>query len=250
MDSAIKPIATTTSLSLLAHGVALAALLLVYGQSTFRDEGVGQGVEVQLISSVLVADQQQVDAPAKSEAVAKQSYAEELMSADKKRFAETVLAAVDSAHKISIEQPMKNNPGKVYFAIDGPVKDGPVEFKQAEPLQVEPSQLEQGSASLAQATNASRQQHAILELLHRRISDEKQYPYLARRQRREGTATVAFVLHPDGKIENAHLVSSSRAGVLDRAALSAVKHIEPFRIAGEYLKQSEEFQVDIEFELL
>ena len=102
----------------------------------------------------------------------------------------------------------------------------------------------------AQATNASRQQHAILELLHRSISDKKEYPYLARRQRREGVATVAFVLHPDGKIENARLVSSSRAMVLDRAALSAVKHIEPFIVARDYLEQSEEFQVDIEFELL
>ena len=110
--------------------------------------------------------------------------------------------------------------------------------------------IKEGIASLAQATNASHQQHAILELLHRRISDKKEYPYLARRQRREGIATVAFVLHPNGKIENAHLVSSSSAATLDRAAISAVKKIEPFAVARDYLKQSEEFQVDIEFELL
>ena len=58
------------------------------------------------------------------------------------------------------------------------------------------------------------------------------------------------MLHPDGKIENAHLVSSSRAKVLDRAALTAVRHIEPFTAAREYLERSEAFQVDIAFELL
>ncbi len=105
-------------------------------------------------------------------------------------------------------------------------------------------------ASVAQSTSASQQQHTILELLHKRISDNKDYPYLARRQRREGIATVAFVLHPDGTIENAHLVTSSRAVSLDRAALSAVKHIEPFTVAQEYLEQPEEFQVDVEFHLL
>jgi protein TonB len=86
--------------------------------------------------------------------------------------------------------------------------------------------------------------------LHRHISDNKEYPYLARRQRREGIATIAFVLHPDGKIENTHLVTSSRAAALDRAALSAVKKIEPFTVAQDYLEHAEEFQVDIEFDLL
>ena len=245
MDNAITPIATTTSLSLLVHGVALAGLLLVYGQAITRDEGVGQGVEIQLISSVLVADQQQADVPARrestrSETVAEQSPSTGLMHVAEKSFAETVLTVVDSSQKVSVEQSVNEKA----------IKEKTVELKVVEPTYIESSLIKDGSASIAQATNASRQQHAILELLHRRISDKKEYPYLARRQRREGVATVAFVLHPDGKIENAHLVSSSRAGVLDRAALSAVKHIEPFTVAGEYLKHSEEFQVDIEFELL
>jgi TonB family protein len=58
------------------------------------------------------------------------------------------------------------------------------------------------------------------------------------------------VLHPDGRIENAHLVASSHARTLDRAALSAVQQIEPFIAAKEYLERSETFQVDIEFDLL
>jgi len=101
-----------------------------------------------------------------------------------------------------------------------------------------------------QSTNASQQQHSILELLHSSISNNKEYPYLARRQRREGVATVSFVLHPDGTIEDAHLVASSHAVVLDRAALSAVKKIEPFIAAQDYLGQPEKFQIDIEFDLL
>ena len=67
---------------------------------------------------------------------------------------------------------------------------------------------------------------------------------------REGVATVGFVLHPDGTIKNARLVSSSSTGMLDRAALSAVKRIEPFRAAQDYLDQAEEFKIDVVFNLL
>ena len=107
-----------------------------------------------------------------------------------------------------------------------------------------------GKESIMQATNASHQRHSILELLHDRISSNKKYPYLAQRQRREGITTVAFVLHPDGTIENTRLLNSSQVATLDRAALSAVRDSEPFIVAKDYLDQSTEFQIDIVFDLL
>ena len=238
MNCAIKPIAATTSLSFLLHGVAFAGLLLVYEQAV-QDEGVGRGVEIQLISSVLVSDQQEVDVPRKQEAVEKAS-SESLIHAAQKKFAENILTSLNSAQAIVVAESEEKE-----------LVDKNRAEKQRDIEQVQLNAYENESvASVAQSTNASQQQHAILELLHRRISDNKVYPYLARRQRREGVATVAFVLYPDGKIENTHLVTSSRAAALDRAALTAVKHIEPFVVAQEYLEHAEEFQIDIEFDLL
>ena len=73
---------------------------------------------------------------------------------------------------------------------------------------------------------------------------------MARKQRREGVARVEFVLHPDGSIDDAHLVNSSRTRSLDNAAIKAVESIEPFLVAKEYLQQPEAFQVDVVFNVL
>ena len=243
MDTIAKPIVATTSLSFILHGVAFAGLLLVYEQAVLQDEGVGRGVEIQLISSVLVADQQEVDLPRRSETkqetIASAS-SESLIHAAKREFSEDILTSLDGAQAVAVKKSVEKE------FIDKNRAEQQHDIKQNQLSVYDNESL----ASVAQATNASQQKHAILELLHKRISDNKEYPYLARRQRREGVATVAFVLHPDGTVENAHLVTSSRAASLDRAALSAVKHIEPFTVAQEYLEQSEEFQVDIKFDLL
>ncbi len=239
MSTITRPFIATTSLSFLLHAMAFAGLLLVYDQTTTPDEGVGRGVEIQLISSVLVADQQQADEPRKQEVIPESS-SESLMHAAEREFSEDILTSLDSTQAV--------------IAISSKDKAFIEKNRAEQQYDIKQDHLSvydnESVASVAQSTNASQQQHAILELLHKRISDNKEYPYLARRQRREGVATVAFVLHPDGKIENTHLVRSSRAAALDRAALSAVKNIEPFTVAQEYLEQSEEFQVDIEFHLL
>ncbi len=247
METTAKPIVATTSLSFLLHGAAFAGLLLIYDQLTAPDGGVGRGVEIELISSALVSDQQEADVPRRSEIKSETkpvSSSEARMHATQKKFAENILTSPVSRQAIT-----------VIGSVTEPVATDVVEQSNAEQLyNLQQNQLStnasESTADMAQSTNASQQQHTILELLHRRISDNKEYPYLARRQRREGIATVAFVLHPDGKIENTHLVTSSRATALDRAALSAVKQIEPFTLAQEYLEHAEEFQVDIEFELL
>ena len=236
MDTATRPILTTTSLSLLLHAVAVAGALLLYEQVATVDEGVGRGVEVQLISSLLVSDQLQEDVPQAQE-VKPSASPDHSPPAVEKTVAEDVLTSLESSPLVSADKVEKSD---VDFADQ--LTDG-----RQEPLS---EHQDKAAAQVAQSTNASQQQHTILELLHRRISDNKEYPYLARRQRREGVATVAFVLHPDGRIEDARLVATSSARSLDRAALSAVEQIEPFLVAKEYLKHSETFQVDIEFDLL
>lgn len=237
MDTAIKPIITTTTLSLLLHAAVIVAALLVYEQFATVDEGVGHGVDVQLISSVLVSDQLEIDMLQEQE-VKPDTSPEHLLPAAEKTFAEDVLVSLKSSQAVASKDKTEK--------LDSDTGD---QNAEARPEQLNTFQ-DESPAPAVQSTNASQQQHTILELLHRRISDNKEYPYLARRQRREGVATVAFVLHPDGRIENAHLVASSHARTLDRAALSAVQQIEPFIAAKEYLERSETFQVDIEFDLL
>ena len=106
-----------------------------------------------------------------------------------------------------------------------------------------------GADTQTAVIDAETQTAAMLELLHDAISDHKRYPYLARRQRREGTAQVEFVLHPDGRIDNTALLESSRSQVLDRAALSAVADIAPFKPAEQYLSQAQTFRIDVVFRL-
>ena len=246
MDTTAKPIVATTSLSFLLHGVAFAGLLLVFDQVTAPDGGVGRGVEIELISSVLVSDQQEADVPRRSETKPEakpDNSSETPMHATQKKFTENTLTSPVSTQTVSVID-------SVTEPVDTAVVDQSSVEQQYDIRQEQLSADEsESTAHTAQSTSASQQQHSILELLHRRISDNKEYPYLARRQRREGVATVAFVLHPDGKIENTHLVTSSRAAALDRAAISAVKHIEPFTDAQEYLEHAEQFQVDIKFDL-
>ncbi len=261
MDTVSKPIIATSTLSLLLHSLVAAAVLLAYGQAVIQDEGVGRGVEIELVSSVLVSDREVADQQSSDMSVSPQVVAEvsseDLMRSAQKSFAEKILTSLRDAQVIAVIKPEKDvriDNDKTGQLTD--IKQTATQQREVQQQDVQPQEVQlqlgehESVASIAQATNASQQQHAILELLHQRISDNKEYPYLARKQRREGVATVAFVLHPDGSIENAHLVSSSRARVLDRAALSAVKNIAPFEAAQQYLQQSETFQVAVEFDLL
>lgn len=251
MDTTTKPIITTTTLSLLVHSMVAAAMLLAYEQVKTQDEGVGRGVDIQLVSSVLVSDQQVADLKVPDMLESTQTVAEvsseSSMHSAEKSFAEKMLTSLNNSRVIAATVLEKN------ARIDIDNTEQLIDIDEEATLQqgVQPQPVtEERVASITQATNASQQQHTIVELLHQRISDNKEYPYLARKQRREGIATVAFVLHPDGSIENAHLISSSRAQVLDRAALLAVKKISPFEDAQEYLQQPETFQVAVKFELL
>lgn len=236
MNTITTPVAASFSLSVVLHSAVLAVLLLAVEQVTSS----GQGVEIELIPSAQLAEQQETDIPKKhtqaenqQPQTAAETLTEKTANAEQKhdQIARAVLTS-------------KNNMVSVTNKID--------KKRQVEKSDHYHQQADSDGASaslLAQSTNAREQQQSILALLHATISNNKEYPYIARRQRREGTATVGFVLHPDGSIENARLLASSRAGMLDRAALSAVKRIEPFTAAHDYLEHAEEFRINVVFNL-
>jgi TonB family protein len=233
MDAANKPITATTSLSVMLHCIAIAAAALVYEQVAVT----GSGIEIQLISSTQVADQRETEAPHKSSSAATDNDTE----------------SSEPANSASIAEPVKQNDGQPLKPAEAIASSTSVNSDLAMPDAEQSSSNRQdgnSTAQVARSTNALHQKHSMIELLHARISEAKEYPYIARRQRREGVATVSFVLHPDGSIENTHLVASSSARSLDRAALSAVHRIEPFKPAKTYLDRPEAFKVDVVFNLL
>ena len=233
MDAANKPITATTSLSVMLHCIAIAAAALLYEQVAVT----GSGIEIQLISSTQVADQLETEAPRKSSSAATDN--------------DTGLNP--SVNNSSVEESLKQNDSQPVKPVETIATSTAAKTDSATPHAEQSSLNQQDGNSTAQvlrSTNALHQKHSMIELLHARISEAKEYPYIARRQRREGVATVGFVLHPDGSIENTHLVASSRASSLDRAALSAVHRIEPFKPATTYLDKPEAFKVDVVFDLL
>ncbi len=87
----------------------------------------------------------------------------------------------------------------------------------------------------------------LLEVLHREIDRHKRYPYIAKRRRLDGVATIAFQLGPDGEIGNIKVLKSSGHGALDRAAGAAVARVSPVEEASSYVQAAHDFQVKVVF---
>ncbi len=215
MNDDIQTISGSTILSIVLHASVFALFL----QWQYITAAKGAGLNIELISSYTVSDQEETDkaAPA-SNSLARASHDATQFPTGQKTVAMNT-SRVDEAQA-------KLDPSSVL------------------------TEQQQGTAELSRSTSASQQTTSILDLLHTRISASKQYPYLARRQKREGVATIMFTLYPDGTIDAPVLLKSSKTRSLDRAALTAVTGITPFLPAADYLEQAKSFQVDVVFKML
>ena len=221
MNTEFSPISFSTAFSLLLHAVFAVAIM----QTQDVIQATGKGIEIELVSSSYISQQVETEQAANR------------------------AASMSQTLKPARQQEVNN-------------ENTPTEYNEAS-RETATKQLAETSASalgsieddsgektISRSTNAAMHNSAIIELLHSKISEHKQYPYMARRQRREGIARVEFVLYPDGSIDEAHLVNSSRTRSLDNAAIKAVESIEPFLFAKDYLQQPEAFQVDVVFKVL
>lgn len=240
MNPATAPAATSFSLSILLHGAMLAVLLPLYEQLT----ATGRGLEIELVSSIMVSQQQETDEPHQQETSSLQENSNTLLDAVNKQ--------QEQKQHLSSQAVVASRHSAVNLAENAQDDNEQSHRQQDAERIIRQQHAAEGNSSalLRQSTNATQQQHSLLELLHDSISSNKEYPYIARRQRREGVATVSFILHPDGNIEDAHVVTSSRTSVLDHAALTAVKRIAPFTPAQDYLDHAEAFSIDVVFDLL
>ena len=220
MNTEARPISISTAFSLALH----AALMFALWQTQAVIPATGEGIEIELVSSEYPA------ADAETETAAKQANASSQQSVSDALLASNNTVTVDrrEVEEKSETDKSQQNTSHAPTAFDN----------------------DAGKKAVTRSTSAAMNSNHIIELLHTKISEHKQYPYLAKRQRREGTARVEFMLHPDGSIDAARLLRSSKTRSLDKAALSAVESIEPFLYAKDYLERPETFQVDVVFNVM
>lgn len=89
----------------------------------------------------------------------------------------------------------------------------------------------------------------LRKFVYEAINRQKHYPYMARRQHREGLVKLNFVMHPNGNVTDIAIVESSRFHLLDKAAMQAVESISPFHLATEHLTMQQQYDVGIDFRL-
>ena len=97
--------------------------------------------------------------------------------------------------------------------------------------------------------NKSSNLSALHTLLYNEINKNRHYPNSALRLQREGTVQVTFKLLENGDINNLIVENSSGFNSLDKAAMIAVKNIQPFYAAKRHLQVPHDFTVDIIFQL-
>ena len=221
MDNGFRPISVSAAFSLLLHA-SLAVAVLQTGDVI---QAMGEGVEIELVSSSYISRQVETEQAANKAASMPQ---QQQPAAQQETHNRNSPAENIDARQEDTTRQLAKVPASVSNSIDN----------------------DAGEKAVTRSTDTARNNSTIIELLHSKISEHKQYPYMARRQRREGVARVEFVLYPDGSIDEAHLVNSSRTRSLDNAAIKAVESIEPFLFAKEYLQQPEAFQVDVVFNVL
>jgi len=99
------------------------------------------------------------------------------------------------------------------------------------------------------ATRVKRNFDKLYQLLYAAIDQQKHYPVTALRMQQRGTVRVAFKLFNNGNMNEIAISESSGYNSLDRAALQAVKRIQPFHPATDHIASVKDFQVDIIFQL-
>lgn len=248
MQVSNRPFAASTVLSTLVHGAVFLSLAFVLEHTTSVGQDMANEIQLELLASDVVVDEssmnnQSMQDAERTEAVVSEVVPSQLrplkqVNTEVKPAANSAVYPLTEPDAIDEQILTADNSDDVLSDVEG-VAENMVTDKLA------PATSATLNTVVAQAVD-----HQLVALLHSHISEHKQYPYLARRQRREGVATVSFVLYPNGAIENTHLVSSSRTAMLDRAALSAVEKIEPFEAAQNYLETAETFNIDVVFELM
>jgi len=88
----------------------------------------------------------------------------------------------------------------------------------------------------------------LLTLLGKALTKHLVYPKSAIDLNVKGTSVIGFLLYPDGHITDVQLLRTSRAEVLDNAALAAANAIGPVSHVSQYLDKPKFMMIGIIFE--
>jgi TonB family protein len=88
----------------------------------------------------------------------------------------------------------------------------------------------------------------LLTLLGKALTKHLIYPKSAIDLNVKGTSIIGFLLYPDGHVTNVQLLQSSRAAVLDKAALMAANAISPVNQVSQYLDKPKFMVIGIIFQ--
>jgi protein TonB len=221
MNNAFSPLSLSTAFSLAIHAALAAAIILARPDIM---QATGESVDIELVNSSYLSSEHQTERAKTEKSTVSQTPIADKLSSNQRATTTSTDSSQATAAEHSPDQSLTNEMHNIEHAS--------------------------GEDAVTASTRASAHDSSIVEILHATISANKRYPYLAVRQRREGVARVEFILYPDGAIADARLIQSSRTRILDKAALDAVKGIEPFRLAKDYLDKPEAFQVDVVFNVM
>jgi protein TonB len=88
-------------------------------------------------------------------------------------------------------------------------------------------------------------------MVRRVIESRKKYPYTARKRQLQGRVVVQFAIETDGRVKNVALKKGSGYGILDQAALTAVRQSSPFpRPPARLFRSPVSLEICIVFELM
>lgn len=118
-----------------------------------------------------------------------------------------------------------------------------------EPRQKPGTTVNTSKTSISAARSDKKDSDELYKLLYSAINQQKYYPVAALRLRQQGKVRVSFNLFNNGNLDNIVIARSSGYHSLDSAALLAVKRIQPFRPAAEYIASVQDFELDIIFRL-
>jgi TonB family protein len=176
------------------HGVILSVLLYCYHtKESSGDLNREQGIQAKLIYAPVPQDQ-----PEKEGSIAKE------------------LPPVKKQDSLLSEPAVKDE------------EAGTCESTHADTMAKENNKSEETGNRASADAGSDTDMTAVFEDLYEKIRRNTIYPPVARRKELEGTVILSFTLDKDGNYQGSTIISSSGSSMLDRAALTVIKHVLPF----------------------
>ncbi|MAM85988.1 MAG: hypothetical protein CME36_01605 [unclassified Hahellaceae] len=186
-----------------------------------------QGPEAELVPDTAESQPTQSDAPNVQETPAPREAKAAERTAPKPKPA----APVETATSDMPEHPLQDKPTSEALTVPLPLTAGPSDPATS----IEPSRVEASTETNPQTVTVEERAIADPQLLadYRRslqalLEKSKRYPPQARLRRMEDEVIVSFTINEKGGLETCTLVSSAGFGLLDDAALAAIRDAAPF----------------------